>query len=130
MKRGLALGILIAIGSLSMMVSGFQGTSDRVTQMAIRLSCSRRSAPCTPATCSPGRRCRTIDTANGGSVLVHPQTLAKAVAAIKNVDTVIPGHMQVVPWNDFKEFADFTQDFVTFARNEIKAGKTVDQAAK
>ena len=28
-----------------------------------------------------------------------------------------------------KEYADFSQDFVTFARNQMKAGKTVDQAA-
>jgi cyclase len=70
-----------------------------------------------------------IDTSNGGSVLVHPQSLAKAVATIKNVDTVIPGHIPVVTWNEFKEFADFTQDFVTFARSEKTAGKTVDQAA-
>ena len=71
-----------------------------------------------------------IDTANGGSVLVHPQSLAKAAATIKNVDTVITGHIpQVLPWNDLKEYADFTQDFVTFARSEMKAGKTADQAA-
>ena len=70
-----------------------------------------------------------IDTDNGGSVVVHPQTLAKAVATIKNVDTVIGGHLPVASWNDLKEYADFTRDFVTFARNEIKAGKTVDQAA-
>src|SRR5262245_27554113 len=50
-----------------------------------------------------------IDTMNGGSVLEYPQTLAKAAAGIKNVDTVIPGHRPVTTWNEFKEFASFTQ---------------------
>jgi cyclase len=70
-----------------------------------------------------------IDTMNGGSVVAHPQSLAKAVATIKNVDTVIPGHIPVTTWNDFKEFAGFTQDFVNFARAEMNANKTVEQAA-
>src|SRR5438128_729279 len=70
-----------------------------------------------------------IDTGNGGSAIAHASTLAKAVAMVKDIDTIIPGHIPVTTWNDFKEYADFSQDFVTFARNEMKAGKTVDQAA-
>ena len=70
-----------------------------------------------------------IDTDNGGSVAIHPQTLAKVVATIKDVDTVITGHIPTpTTWNELKEYADFTQDFVTWAQTEIKAGKTVDQA--
>ena len=70
-----------------------------------------------------------IDTSNGGSVTAHAQTLANAVATLKNVDTVITGHTPVLPWNDLREYADFNRDFVAFARSQIKAGKTVDQAA-
>jgi cyclase len=70
-----------------------------------------------------------IDTGNGGSVLAHPQTLSKAVKSIKNVATIINGHIPVSTWNDLKEYADFSQDFVKFGRSEMKAGKTVDQAA-
>ena len=66
---------------------------------------------------------------NGGSVVAHPQSLAKAVATVKNVDTVIGGHIPVATWDEFKEYADFTQDFVNFARSEMNAKKTVDQAA-
>ena len=70
-----------------------------------------------------------IDTDNGGSVAIHPQTLAKVVATIKDVDTVITGHIPTpTTWNELKEYADFTQDFVTWAQTEMKAGKTVDQA--
>src|SRR5437867_5003366 len=70
-----------------------------------------------------------IDTGNGGSVAGHAATLAKAVATVKNVDTIINGHIPTTTWNELKEYADFSQDFVSFARNEMKAGKTVDQAA-
>jgi len=70
-----------------------------------------------------------IDPANGGSVVMHPRTLAKVVAGVKNVDTIINGHIPVGTFNDLKEYAEFTQEFVTFAENALKAGKTVDQAA-
>ena len=70
-----------------------------------------------------------IDTANGGSVLEYPDTLAKAAAGIRDVDSVIPGHRQVVTWNEFKEFATFTKDFVDYARTSANAKKTVAQAA-
>ncbi len=70
-----------------------------------------------------------IDTGNGGSVAAHPETLAKVVSSIKNVDTVITGHTPVLTWNELKEYADFNKDFVAWARAQIKAGKTVEQAA-
>jgi glyoxylase-like metal-dependent hydrolase (beta-lactamase superfamily II) len=70
-----------------------------------------------------------IDTDNGGSLVEHPQSIAKAVAGVKNVDTIINGHIPVSTFNELKEYGDFTQDFVTFATNAMKAGKTVDQAA-
>jgi glyoxylase-like metal-dependent hydrolase (beta-lactamase superfamily II) len=69
-----------------------------------------------------------VDTANGGSVIQQPDSLAKA-AAVPNVDTVIPGHIPVGTINDLKEYAAFTKDFADFARASVKAGKTVDQAA-
>ena len=71
-----------------------------------------------------------IDPANGGSVVVQPQTLAKVVAGVKNVDTIINGHIPVGTWNDLKEYVDFTKEFVAWAQSEMKAGKTVDQAAQ
>jgi cyclase len=70
-----------------------------------------------------------VDAANGGSVVEQPKTLAKAVAGVKNVDTIINGHIPVGTWNDLKEYAEFTRDFVAFAEKEMKAGKTVDEAA-
>jgi len=70
-----------------------------------------------------------VDTDNGGSVVEQPESLAKAVATVKNVDTIINGHIPVATWNDLREYADFTKDFVAFARASLKAGKTVEQAA-
>ena len=69
-----------------------------------------------------------VDDANGGSVVTQPQTLAKVVANVKNVDTIINGHIPVSRWSDLVEFADFTKEFVAWAQTELKAGKTVDQA--
>jgi glyoxylase-like metal-dependent hydrolase (beta-lactamase superfamily II) len=70
-----------------------------------------------------------VDTANGGSVIEQPKSLAKAVATVKNVDTIINGHIPVSTWDDLKEFAEFTGEFAAFAESEMKAGKTVDQAS-
>jgi cyclase len=71
-----------------------------------------------------------VDGANGGSVLRYPETLTKAHAGIKNVDTVINGHSPTtMTWADVKEFADFNKDFLTWAQGALKSGKTPEAAA-
>ncbi len=70
-----------------------------------------------------------VDPSAGGSVVEQPRTLARAVSAVKNVDTIINGHIPVATWNDLRDYADFTRDFVAHAEASIKAGKSVDQAA-
>lgn len=69
-----------------------------------------------------------MDTNNGGSGLSYPQTLARAVAAIKNVDTVIPGHSAVTNWQAFVDYRDFMRSFVSSIAAAAKAGKTPEQA--
>jgi cyclase len=77
-----------------------------------------------------GKNLPLVDGANGGSVLHYPDTLTKAHSGIKNVDTLINGHSNTTTtWADLKEFADFNQDFLTWAQGELKAGKTPEQAA-
>ena len=71
-----------------------------------------------------------VDTMNGGSVVEQPETLAKAVATVRNVDTIINGHIPVGTWNDLKEYAAFTKEFVDYARASMKAGKSAAQAGK
>jgi len=69
------------------------------------------------------------DRTNGGSCLAFPKTLANAVAGIKNVDIVIPGHMGMVKMDDVQEYQRFMTDFVAAAQAAMKAGKSVDEAA-
>lgn len=71
-----------------------------------------------------------IDAANGGSTLYYADTLDKAHAGIRNVDTIINGHSQTTTtWDDLKVFAEFNRDFLVWAQAQLKAGKTPEQAA-
>lgn len=70
-----------------------------------------------------------LDAANGGSGVAYPETIAKVIAGVKNVDTVIPGHSTVMRWQDFVEFGEFTRAFLTAVQAAKAAGKTADQAA-
>lgn len=77
-----------------------------------------------------GKSVPLVDEANGGSMLHFSETLMKAHAGIKNVDTIINGHMpQQTTWADLKEYADFNKDLVAWMQAELKAGKTPEQAA-
>ena len=77
-----------------------------------------------------GKSVPLIDGNNGGSMREMPDTLKKAHAGIKNVEQIINGHMPAqTTWADLKEFADFNQELVDYARAGLKAGKTPDQLA-
>ena len=69
-----------------------------------------------------------LDRNNGGSGLAFPETLAAAVAGIRNVDTVIPGHIPVTSWDDFVEYQRFNADIVAAARAGKSDGRTPQQA--
>ena len=92
----------------------------------------------------PSKAAPLIDTANGGSGVAFPQTLAKAVAGIKGVNQVITGHYlatanpldvkylnfaQTMTWNDLREYADFNRDFLAAVQEAIRAGRSADEAA-
>jgi glyoxylase-like metal-dependent hydrolase (beta-lactamase superfamily II) len=68
------------------------------------------------------------DLANGGSCVDYPKTLAAAVAALKNIDTVIPGHSPMMKVSDVQEYSRFLADMVSSAQAARKAGKSVDEA--
>src|SRR5258708_17140344 len=70
-----------------------------------------------------------LDANNGGSGVAIGDTLAKAAAGIKAVDTVITGHSTLMTWADLQEYARFNQDFLEWVRAEMKAGKTVEAPA-
>jgi cyclase len=83
-----------------------------------------------------------VDAGNGGSAAEYPETLAKALSGLKDVDTVITGHATTpigrggtftafnpaVGRNDLQEYADFVREFVAAGRAAKAAGKTVDEA--
>jgi len=69
-----------------------------------------------------------IDRSNGGNGVEFPRTLSKMIAAIKNVETVIPGHSPVTTWKDLQEFQRFTSDLLTQTQAAMKAGKSADDA--
>ncbi len=73
-----------------------------------------------------------IDVANsGGSAIEFGPTLQRAVAGIKNVDTVVGGHtVTPVTWNDFKTYTDFYNEFVTDAQTAKKKNMSVDEFVK
>ena len=70
-----------------------------------------------------------IDRNNGGNGVAYPETLARAAAGIKNVDTVIPGHSAVTTWAAFVEYGEFMKAMVAAATDAKKAGKTAEQGA-
>jgi cyclase len=69
-----------------------------------------------------------LDMNNGGSGVKIGDSLAKAAAGIKNVDSVITGHSTVMTWADFVEYGEFNRAFLGATQAAIKAGKTADQA--
>ncbi len=75
-----------------------------------------------------GKNAPLIDTNNGGSGVEYPNTLTKAAAGIRGVETVIPGHSAVTDWNTFKEYGEFIRDMVSAVQQAKKEGKTADQA--
>jgi cyclase len=70
-----------------------------------------------------------IDRNNGGSGVEYPKTLSKAIAGIKDVDIVIPGHSPVTTAKDLREYQRFITDWLAAVESAAAAGKSVDDAA-
>jgi glyoxylase-like metal-dependent hydrolase (beta-lactamase superfamily II) len=69
-----------------------------------------------------------IDRNNGGSGVAYPETIRRATASIKNVDTVITGHSTVMKWQDLVNYGEFNKLFLEHAKASLAAGKTAEQA--
>jgi cyclase len=77
-----------------------------------------------------GKALPLVDGDNGGSFLHYDETLDRVHAGIKNVDTIINGHMPTqTTWADLKTFAEFNRDVRMWAEAGLKAGKTPEQLA-
>jgi len=71
-----------------------------------------------------------LDANAGASGVQYSATLMKAYNGIKDVDTLINGHMNdTTAWADLKQYADYMSAFVAYAQEQMKAGKSVDEAA-
>src|SRR6202163_4530255 len=66
----------------------------------------------------------TIDRNNGGSGIEFPKTLSKAIAAIKDVDIVIPGHSPVTTPKDLQEYQRFMTDWIAAVQSAAAAAIT------
>jgi glyoxylase-like metal-dependent hydrolase (beta-lactamase superfamily II) len=77
----------------------------------------------------PTRDMPIMDKNNGGSAVKYSSTLAKA-AAVGGVDTIINGHNPTTTTpTDLKLYSEFIADFVKFAQDAKRSGKTVDDVA-
>jgi cyclase len=70
-----------------------------------------------------------IDARNGGSGLAYPDTLAKAAATLKNVDTIITGHGPPLRMKDLSEYAEFTREFRNAVVSSFNHGLTIGETA-
>ena len=74
----------------------------------------------------PTRDLPIMDKNNGGSAVKFSATIAKA-AGVNGVDTIINGHNPTTTTPaDLKLYSEFIADFVKFAQDAKKSGKTVD----
>jgi glyoxylase-like metal-dependent hydrolase (beta-lactamase superfamily II) len=70
-----------------------------------------------------------LDRNNGGSGLEYAATVGKALATVKDVDTLIVGHSPLRKVPELKEYQQFMTDFVAAVKQAKGAGKSVDDAA-
>ena len=70
-----------------------------------------------------------LDRNNGGSGLEYAATVGKALATVKDVDTLIVGHSPLRKVPELKEYQQFMSDFVAAVKQAKTAGKSVDDAA-
>jgi cyclase len=75
----------------------------------------------------PGKGVPPLDANNGASGVEYPETIAKAVAALTNIDAVITGHYQTtLTMADLRTFGEFTREFVQAVQAAKRAGRTID----
>jgi cyclase len=70
-----------------------------------------------------------LDLANDGSGVELPKTLAKAIATVKDIDLVIPGHTPVSRPAELQEYQRYVADLLAETQAAIKAGKSASDAA-
>jgi cyclase len=67
---------------------------------------------------------------NGGDGVAYPETLTRALALTRDVDTLITSHGGLAKPKDLEVHRDFMRDFLESARQAKKAGRTAAEAAR
>ncbi|HUR19384.1 MAG TPA: hypothetical protein VMZ90_01160, partial [Vicinamibacterales bacterium] len=76
-----------------------------------------------------GKALPVIDVFHGGSGIQLPETLAKVHDGVKDVDQIITGHGRLFGWNDLADYADFNKEFLAWAVEQRKVGRSAEAAA-
>jgi glyoxylase-like metal-dependent hydrolase (beta-lactamase superfamily II) len=74
-----------------------------------------------------------LDANNGASGVEYPQTIARALATLRDLDiaTVINGHSPtLLTLDDLRIFGEFIREFVEAVQAAKKAGRTIDEFVK
>lgn len=72
-----------------------------------------------------------MDRNNGGSGVQYPRTLMAVFDNVKGIDTIINGHNPTTTTPaDLRTQAEFIGDFVAFAQDAKRSGKTVDDVVR
>ena len=77
----------------------------------------------------PSKAIPIIDANNNGSGVEFGETLAKAAAGLKNVETIITGHGPQMTLADLREYAEFNRSFANHVRAGKKAGRSIEEIA-
>ena len=78
----------------------------------------------------PWRDAPFLDRNNGGSGLAFPDTLARLIAEVTEIDTVVPGHIPVTTPGSLREYQRFTFDLRAAVRRAHDSGQSAEQAAE
>ena len=73
-------------------------------------------------------RTKGIDLSSGGSGLEYADTVGRALATVRDVDTLIVGHSPLRTPAELKEYQQFMTDFVNTVKAAQHARKSVEEA--
>ena len=72
-----------------------------------------------------------LDTNNGASGISYPRTIARAIAALPEIETVVSGHHPTtLAMSDLEIYGDFMGEFVRAVREARSAGETIEDFVK
>jgi cyclase len=78
-----------------------------------------------------GKSVPPLDVNNGASGVEYPETIARALAGLPAIETVISGHYHTtLTMADLRTYGEFVREFVHEVQTAKKAGRTIDDFVK